>query len=129
MNPMRLKKQFAILWLFILYLYPSLFAQSMQSFWIDGDLSKIDSADQVKKVVLRYYLEDKTISDTSDVKNGKYHFEGQITENQLASLAIIPTRKTSGYGAILLDTVHMQAISESTFPNLHITGSGLLQIY
>ena len=60
---------------------PSLFAQWMHSFSIDGDLSKIDSADHVKKVVLWYNVGEKQISDTGNVNNGKYHFNGQIAQS------------------------------------------------
>jgi peroxiredoxin len=101
-------------------------AQNLKPFSIEGDLSGIDSAKNIKQVILMYKDDGKNVSDTTKVEKGKYHFAGQIAEPQLARIMLVKSNwSTSDYAPVLLEPVKIFVQSETVFGNTKTSGSPL----
>lgn len=106
-------------------------AQEPQTFAINGSIQNIDLP--VEKVILSYFINDDTVTDSAEVRNGNYLFTGKITEPVMARLRVRykpgedgkPIRPVFARDHITLfmEPATMYVASADSFANARIQGS------
>lgn len=103
---------------------------TLKPFSIKGDVSKVK--DPIDKIVLLYKSNGKIIEDTSEIKNGKYFFNGKIKDAREASIKAFKINyNTDGKNKyrkadekwVFIEPTKMKVSSGNVFSDLTLTGS------